>query len=43
MENLENGSLIFATVENFFTDLRQEFGEENDKTIKITVITLSLV
>ena len=30
MENLENGSLIFTIVGNFFTNLRQEFGEGND-------------
>jgi len=43
IENLENSSLIFAIVEKFFTNLRQEFGEGNDKTMKIAVITLSLV
>jgi len=26
MENLENDSLVFTTVEEFLTDLKQEFG-----------------
>jgi len=38
MEDLESKNLVFATVENFFTDLKQEFGKGDDETMKIAKI-----
>jgi len=35
MENLKNESLEFATVKDFLTDLKQEFGNGNNKLVKI--------
>jgi len=35
MEDLENRSLVYATVGEFLTDLKQEFGGENNKIMKI--------
>jgi len=35
MEDLENRSLVYATVGEFLTDLKQEFGRENDKMMKM--------
>jgi len=36
MEDLENRSLVYATVGEFLTDLKQEFGGENNKMMKMT-------
>jgi len=35
MEDLKNESLEFATVGDFLTDLKQEFGNRNNKLVKI--------
>ena len=35
MEDLESGSLSYAIVREFLVYLKQEFGEEDDKTIKV--------
>jgi len=35
MENLESEKLVFATVGNFFTNLKQEFGNEDNETMKV--------
>lgn len=35
MENLRYESLEFATVRDFLTDLKQEFGNRNNKLVKI--------
>ena len=35
IENLENESLEFAPVEEFLMDLKKEFGEEDNKIIKV--------
>ncbi len=36
MEDLENRSLVYAIVGEFLTDLKQEFGqEENNKMMKM--------
>jgi len=36
MEDLENRSLVYAIVGEFLTDLKQEFGGENNKMMKMT-------
>jgi len=36
MEDLENNSLKFPAVRDFFTDLKQEFRNRNNKLVKIT-------
>jgi len=36
LEDLEAESLEYETVEEFLTDLKKEFGGENNKTIKVT-------
>jgi len=35
MENLENNSLIFVTVKEFLTSLKQEFRKKDNETIKV--------
>jgi len=35
MEDLENNSLVFATVKEFLTDLKQEFGRGDNKMMKV--------
>ena len=35
MEGLKNESLEFATVGDFLTDLKQKFGNRNNKLVKI--------
>lgn len=35
MKNLENGSLEFPTVEEFLADLKQEFGNRDNESVKI--------
>ena len=36
LEDLEVGSLEYETVEEFWTDLKKEFGGGDNKTIKVT-------
>jgi len=36
MKDLENNSLKFLIVGDFFTDLKQEFGKRNNKLLKVT-------
>ena len=35
MKDLESGSLSYITVGEFLLDLKEEFREENNKTVKI--------
>lgn len=35
LKNLEIGVLEYVTVEEFLADLKKEFGQGNDKTIKV--------
>ena len=35
MEDLENNSLKFPIVRDFFTDLKQEFRNRNNKLVKV--------
>ena len=35
IENLESGSSSYAIVEEFFADLKEEFGKGDNKTIKV--------
>ena len=35
MKNLENRSLEFPTVEEFLADLKQEFGNRDNESVKI--------
>ena len=35
MENLESGSLSYIIVEDFLSDLKEEFGRGNNKMIKV--------
>ena len=35
MEDLKSRSLSYVTVEEFLSDLKKEFGREDDKTIKL--------
>jgi len=35
MEDLENGSFSYITVGKFLSDLREEFREGDDETIKV--------
>jgi len=35
IEDLENNSLVFATMKEFLTDFKQEFGRGDDKMIKV--------
>ena len=35
MENLKTGVLEYETVEEFLTDLKKEFGEGEEKTVKV--------
>jgi len=35
IEDLENKSLEFAIVEDFLTDLKKEFRNENNKSVKV--------
>ena len=35
IENLETGILNYAIVRKFLSNIKQEFGEEDDKTIKV--------
>jgi len=35
MEDLESGNLSYAIVGEFLADLKEEFGGEDDKTIKV--------
>jgi len=35
MEDLKNNSLVFVTVEEFFTSLRQKFREKDNETMKV--------
>jgi len=35
MEDLKNNSLVFVTVEEFLTSLRQKFREKDNKIMKV--------
>ena len=35
MKDLENGSLEFTIVGDFLTNLKQEFGNRNNKLVKV--------
>jgi len=35
MEDLESGNLVYATVGEFLTDLKQEFGGGDNKMMKV--------
>ena len=43
IENLENNSLIFITVKEFLTSLRQKFREKDNETIKVAELKKSRV
>ena len=36
IEDLESGNLSYATIGEFLSDLKQEFGGEDNKMIKVT-------
>jgi len=43
IEDLENRSLEFSIVGDFLTDLKQEFGNRDNKLVKIAVMTTTSV
>ena len=43
IEDLENRSLEFSIVGDFLTDLKQEFGNRDNKLVKIAIVTTTSI